>query len=307
MANILVTGGSGRLGGYVSPRLLQDGHDVTDFDSAAHPEVDGPRAAFIRGDLTSLEDCLRALTYSQADTIVHLGALPGPREMIKGRPRWSTAQRAPEDETMRVNTMGTYYLLDAARRLGFVKRIIFASSFYTLGLGNRISDRPFQVDYLPIDEEHPLRPEDSYGVSKVFGEELLRAYVRAYGFTAIAFRLMGVHYPFNDNSDKYGVTPDSAPEHVGGPIVTTYQYVDARDVANACALAVTATGLEEFEAFYLTTDTVYKENTKDLVARVWPDLAGMAASISGTDGIITDAKARQKLGYQPQYSWRKAD
>ncbi|MGH3630164.1 MAG: NAD-dependent epimerase/dehydratase family protein [Sciscionella sp.] len=301
---ILVTGASGRLGGYVTPRLLEAGHDVTDFDSVDHPVVDGPQAAFIKGDLTSLEDCLRALTYSEADTIVHLGALPGPREMIKGRPNWATYQRAPEDETMRVNTMGTYYLLDAARRLGMVKRVVMASSFYTLGLGNRISSDPFAVDYLPIDEDHPLRPEDSYGLSKVFGEELLRAYIRAYGITAVAFRLMGIHFPHNDNSAKYGVTPESRPDHVGGPIVTTYQYVDARDVANACALAVEATGLDPFEPMYLSTDTVYNENTKDLAARVWPDLAEMAANIPGHDGVITDARARKKLGYEPQHSWR---
>jgi len=306
IAKILVTGGSGRLGGYTTPRLLEEGHEVTDFDVVDHPPVTGTRAAFIKGDLTSLEDCLRALTYSEADTIVHLGALPGPREMIKGRARWRTVQVAPEDETMRVNTMGTYYLLDAARRLGSVKKVVFASSFYTLGLGNRIGDDPFVVEYLPIDEEHPLRPEDSYGLSKVFGEELLRAYGRAYGITAVAFRLMGVHYPDNPNSlHKFGVTPDSDPGHVGGPVVTTYQYVDARDVANAIVLAINANGLDPFEAFYLSTDTVYTEPTRSLVARVWPDLDEMAAGIPGTEGIITDAKARKKLGYEPKYSWRE--
>ncbi len=305
MARILVTGDSGRLGGYVTPRLLQDGHEVTGFDTAERPDA-ATEAAFIKGDLTSLEDCLRALAYAQADAVVHLGALPGPREMVKGRPRWTNRQVAPEDETMRVNTMGTYYLLDAARRLGFVKRVIFASSFYTLGLGNRISDEPFVVEYLPIDEDHPLRPEDSYGLSKVLGEEMLRAYARAYGITAVAFRLMGVHYPDNPNSThRFGVRPESQPGHVGGPIGTTYQYVDARDVASACARAVDAEGLDEFEAFYLATDTVYSESTQSLVARVWPDLSGMAAGIEGSDGIVSDAKARKKLGYQPQYSWRR--
>src|SRR4051794_40695448 len=141
MANVLVTGASGRLGRYVSPRLREAGHDVTDFDAVPQPANDDP-APFIKGDLTSLEDCLRAIAYSQAEVVVHLGALPGPREMIK-RPGWVRQQRAPEDETMRVNTMGTYCLLEAARILGTVKQVIFASTFYTLGIGNRISDRPF--------------------------------------------------------------------------------------------------------------------------------------------------------------------
>lgn len=302
MARVLLTGASGRLGRYVSPVLREAGHDVTDFDAVPQPETDDP-APFVMGDLTSLEDCFRALTYSKAEVVVHLGALPAPKEMVQA-PRWRRQQSAPEDVTMRVNTMGTYYLLDAARRLGAVRQVIFASSFYTLGLGNRISDRPFEVDYLPIDEEHPLRPEDSYGLSKVFGEELLRTFGRAYGITAVAFRLMGVHFPHNDNSSRYDVVPVAEPGHAGGPVVTTYQYVDARDVANACVLAIDAPDLDEFEAFYLTTDTAYREETRDLVARMWPDIAALAKDIPGNAGIITDAKARQKLGYVPQHSWR---
>ena len=64
-----------------------------------------------------------------------------------------------------------------------------------LGLGFRISEAPFQVDYLPIDEDHPLRPEDTYSLSKVLDEELLKAFSRAYNIDCIALRLMGVDYP----------------------------------------------------------------------------------------------------------------
>jgi UDP-glucose 4-epimerase len=269
---VLITGASGRLGRYVSARLREAGHEVTDFDAVPQPEQDDP-APFILGDLTSLGDCLRAISYAEAEVIVHLAALPAPREVIKA-PGWSQQQRAREDET--------------------------------LGLGNRISDKPFQVDYLPIDEDHPLRPEDSYGLSKVFGEELLQAYGRAYGIKAVAFRLMGVEFPHAPRH-LVDVTPESSPDHVGGPVVTTYQYVDARDVANACALAIDAVdALDDFEPFYLSTDTQYAEDTTDLVARLWPDLTEMAKSISGTDGVITDARARRKLGYQPEHSWRVA-
>src|SRR5690625_258261 len=304
MMKVLVTGASGRLGPYVSRRLWEAGHEVTGFDAVSPPESEDP-AHFVSGDLTSLEDCLRALTYSEADAIVHLAALPSPLEMIR-KPGWPRRQRGPEDTTMRVNTMGTYYLLDAARRLGTVQQVLFASSYYALGMGNRISGTPFQVDYLPIDEEHPLRPEDSYGLSKMFGEELIEGYARAYGIKGVAFRLMGVSYPHISWSQHYGVTPASDPDHVGGPVNTTYQYVDARDVANACVLALESRAeLGDFEVFYLTTDTEYVEDTVELVARKWPDLAGMAHGIENTDGLITDAKVRRALGYVPQYSWRE--
>ncbi|MDR1392901.1 MAG: NAD(P)-dependent oxidoreductase [Bifidobacteriaceae bacterium] len=304
MTNVLVTGASGALASYVIPRLVAAGYEVTGFDVAPPERLTDPAVRFVQGDLTSLERCLCALAYSEAEIVVHLGALPGPREMVR-RPNWRTRQVAPEDITMASNTMGTYYLLDAVRRLGKAKTVVFASSFYTLGLGNRISDRPFEVEYLPIDEDHPLRPEDSYGTSKLLGEELLRAWVRAYKGRAVALRLMGIDYPFR-NPDHYGEVPESDPTHVGGPVYTTFQYVDARDVAEAVILSIETPGLDEFEAFYITTDTIYQENTADLAARVWPDIAEMAGAIEGTAGIITDAKARRKLGYTPQYSWRNA-
>lgn len=302
MTKVLVTGGSGRLGRYVTGRLVELGHEVTDFDTVDRPWEESAAVPFVKGDLTNVGDCIRALTYSKAEVIIHLAGIPHPTEL---QPERAMVQRLPEDHTMRVNTMGTYCILDAARRFD-VRRVIFASTFYALGLGNRISADPYVVEYLPIDEEHPLRPEDSYGLSKVFGEELLMAYARAYGISGVAFRLMGVDYPHaSRHTPQFGATPESRPNHKGGPLRSTHQYVDARDVANACALALNAEGLEPFEAFYLSTDTTYTENTTDLVKRVWPDLADQAAGIKGTDGIITDAKIRKMLGYKPEYSWRK--
>lgn len=301
MTKVLVTGGSGRLGRYATGRLVELGHEVTDFDAVDRPWEESASVPFVKGDLTLVGDCVRALQYSEAEVIVHLAGIPYPTELHPGR---SMVQRLPEDETMRVNTMGTYCILEAARRFN-VRRVIFASTFYALGLGNKISDDPYVVEYLPIDEEHPLRPEDSYGLSKVFGEELLQTYARAYGISGVAFRLMGVDYPHaSRHARQFGGTPEPRPDHKGGPLRTTHQYVDARDVANACALALDADSLEPFEAFYLSTDTTYVENTTDLVKRVWPDLVDLAAGIEGTDGIITDAKIRRKLGYVPQYSWR---
>src|SRR5690606_33468429 len=137
---------------------------------------------------------------------------------------------------MRVNTMGTYYLMDAARRFG-VKTVVAASSYYVLGLGFRISGRPFQVDYLPIDEDHPLRPEDTYSLSKLMNEETLKAYGLAYGIRTVAFRLNGVDYPSMRDMYRYDIAPEARPNHVGGPVGTTHQYIDPRDAAQAFHLA----------------------------------------------------------------------
>jgi nucleoside-diphosphate-sugar epimerase len=300
--NVLITGGAGGCARYTAAEL-RERYNVTLFDRALpgegmYPwETDLP---FVKGDLTSLSDCMRAITLAQADAIVHLGAIPFNSERQPGQ---QGAQHLAEDETMRVNTMGTFYLMDAARRLG-VKRVVMASTFFVLGLGFRISDNPFIVEYLPIDEEHPLRPEDSYSLSKVLGEEILAAFSRAYGIQTVAFRLMGVDYP-HWRRHSFGVTPEARPE--GMKRFSSFQYVEAEDVALACRLALEAEGLDSFEAFYLATDTTLAGETRPTLERCYPELAPMASGIQGYDGLISIEKARRKLGYEPQHSWRQRE
>ncbi len=301
--NVLITGGAGGCGRYVAAEL-RDKYQVTLFDRETPAQVRDPWETdlpFVLGDLTSLADCMRAITLAQADAIVHLGAIPFNTEHQPLQRSWSNL---PEDETMRVNTMGTFYLMDAARRLG-VKKVAMASTYYVLGLGFRISKTPFIVEYLPIDEEHPLRPEDTYSLSKMLDEEILAAFSRAYDIQTVALRLMGVDYPHRRVPwAKGGDIPEAEPGHVGGPIGTTYQYVDARDVAQACRLSLEVEGLDPFEAFYLSSDTSTVEDTRVVVERLYPDLKEMAANLQGKEGIISIKKAQRKLGYQPRYSWR---
>jgi len=299
--HVLITGGAGGCARWAAAEL-RDKYDVTLFDRVTPDQARTPWETdlpFVVGDLTSLADCMRAITLARAEAIVHLGAIPYNTERQPGQ---AGVPRLPEDETMRVNTMGTFYLMDAARRLG-VKQVVMASTFYVLGLGFRISKKPFVVEYLPIDEEHPLRPEDTYSLSKVLDEEILAAFSRAYDIQTVALRLMGVDYPHAPRH-RFNQTPEAKPGHVGGPIGTTYQYVDARDVALACRLALEANGLEPFEAFYLSTDTSLAEETRVVVERLYPDLRGMAANLHGYEGMISIEKARRKLGYEPRHSWR---
>ncbi len=300
--NVMITGGAGNLARYVAEDLTAHGYQVTLFDRMSPQQVPCPwetELPFVLGDLTSLVDCMRAITLARAEAIVHLGAIPYNTEHQPLQRSWSNL---PEDETMRVNTMGTFYLMDAARRLG-VKQVVMASTFYVLGLGFRISSKPYIVEYLPIDEQHPNTPEDTYSLSKMLDEEILQAFNRAYDIQTVALRLMGVDMPHRP-THKMGQIPEAKPGWVGGPKGTTWQYVDARDVAQACRLSLEVKGLEGFEAFYLSTDTQLAEETRVAVERLYPDLKEMAANLKGYEGIISIEKARRKLGYEPKHSWR---
>jgi nucleoside-diphosphate-sugar epimerase len=320
---ILVTGGSGRLGALLCPFLKEKGYKVTNFDLNP-PPVGSPAAGipFVKGDFCNLGECLRAISLAQADAIVHLGAIPYNTELLPPHALdydpaaysgLRYAQRMPEDSTMRINTMGTFYVYDAARRLG-VKDVVAASSYFTLGIGFRLSGTSYEPAYLPMDELHPSLPEDSYSLSKMLGEEIGRAFARAYGIRSIALRLLGVYFDYLDPSgsgrSRHGApVPQAEGSELDMLNGNTYQYVDARDICNIIDLSLQKIGspeLEPFEPFFVATDTIYKESTRDVIAKRWPRLAEMGAGIEGSDGLISIEKARRLLGYVPQFSWRDA-
>src|SRR6478735_3593936 len=136
---IFFTGGTGKAGRHVAPYLADQGHHVT---NAALVPLGHPSVADLRVDLPEQP------TY---DAVVHFAAVP--RILL-------TSDAA----TYAANVLSTYNVLEAATRLG-VRKIVFASSETTYGIcfaqGER---RPL---YLPVDEEHPTVPEDSYAMSKV--------------------------------------------------------------------------------------------------------------------------------------------
>lgn len=318
--NILVTGGSGRLGNYVCSHLKKQGYNVVSFDVVPSPPDsfnDKEGIPFVQGDLLNLGDCLRAIAYAKPDAIVHLAAITGPTELrtpfgpdYDPARKFGYVQRQPEDNCMKINTMGTFFILDAARRLN-IKNIILSSSYYATGIGGRLSGTSYTPKYLPVDEEHPCDPEASYALSKYLDEEMGKAFVRAYGMNVIALRYMGVFY---ENSEiakkiyKFGIDIENADDKNKGMMVdNTYQYVDARDIANItdlCIQKIGGGGLKSFETFFVSTDTTYKADSSAFVAARWPFLKDLAKNMKGTEGIFSIAKAEKLLGYKPAYSWR---
>ena len=169
--NVLITGGCGRLGRQCYYELHNE-YNITLLDRVApdkqpfpwKPEKD---CKFVMGELTSLEDCMRAILLSKADCILHLAAITHATEV--GR---FVYQREPEDLCWDVNMNGTYYLLEAARRLG-VKKVIFASSYYATGINHNASGMPWEIPSLPVDENQPCQPQDSYSLSKCLNEKMV--------------------------------------------------------------------------------------------------------------------------------------
>jgi len=230
----------------------------------------------------------------------HLGAIPWPVEHPVWREIIPAAKTMPWDETMRVNTMGTYYLLEAAKRAG-VKVVVAVTSNCVLGHGFRISTKPFPLQYLPLDESHPLDFEDSYSLSKHLKEDIMAAYSRSYGLRCYGIRpatIMRLEMQ-QGHAEKYAPPKEWSEWFFG--------YNDVRDVSAAiiqCLEAGLAGKLPPYDNYFINADdTLVLEDSREIVARQHPEWLPYVGNLRGRQAFISTAKAKQAFGWTPQHSW----
>jgi nucleoside-diphosphate-sugar epimerase len=186
---VLFTGGSGKAGKYVVGYLLEQGHRVVNVDLKPldHPDVDNLIADVTdSGQMFNVMSSYAALDELEAgvgvpafDAVVHFAAIP--RILIQ-----------PDNKTFRVNTMGTYNVIEAAVKLG-TKKIVIASSETTYGVC--FSDGQTDPQSLPLEEDYDVDPMDSYGLSKVVNEMTARSFQRRSGSDIYALRIGNVIEP----------------------------------------------------------------------------------------------------------------
>jgi nucleoside-diphosphate-sugar epimerase len=277
MSRVVVTGGAGKAGRAVVRDLLEHGYDVVSVDMLRDPNLaEGQQLVADLADYGQTVDALRG-----ADVVVHLAAIPAPG--LK-----------PDELTFRVNTTSTYNVFAAAALLG-LSRVVWASSETTIGL-------PFERElprYAPIDEEHPLLPESSYALSKVVSEEMARQFSRWNGIPHIGLRFSNVMEP-HDYERFPGFWDDAQLRRWN-----LWGYVDARDVAQSCRLALEAdsSGAEVF--IIAAADTVMTRPSADLMAEVYADVE-LRERVGEFGTLLSIEKARRLLGYEPAFSWRDA-
>jgi nucleoside-diphosphate-sugar epimerase len=273
MAKIVVTGASGKAGRAVVRTLLEHDHDVLAIDVVSPAE---PSAPSLLADLTEYGQTVECL--SGQDAVVHLAAIPA-------------SGIHTEETTFRTNILSTYNIFEAARLLG-LRRVVWASSETILGL-------PFEREqpaYAPIDEDHPAYPESSYALSKVLSEELGRQLHRWTGTPYVALRFSNIMEPHDYESfPSYWDDPSLRRWNLWG-------YVDARDVAESCRLALEAEiGAEHF--IVAAADTVMNRPSRELMAEVYPAVPYQPTA-GDFDTLLSIEKARKLLGYEPRWSWR---
>lgn len=290
---ILFTGGSGKAGRHVVAYLIAAGHRVLNVDLVA---LDLPGVDNLIADITDSGQMFNALSaYAnfdelepgtgapKFDAVVHFAAVP--RILI-----------APDNETYRINTMGTYNVLEAACKLG-IQKVIIASSETTYGVC--FSDGPVDPKVLPLEEDYDVDPMDSYGCSKVVNEVTARSFQRRFGNDIYALRIGNVIEPHEYARDFPGYFADP-----GQRRRIAFSYIDARDLGQIVDLCLNKDGLG-FEVFNAGMDDNSSAlPSAELIARFFPNVP-VSRELGEHEALFSNRKIREVLGFVPQHPWRK--
>ncbi len=274
---VAVTGASGLLGRHVCEALLAAGHRVTGIDTVA-PTMALP--AFLQCDMTRLDDTILALR--GADAVVHAAAIPRPTGRV---PR----------EVFATNVAATYNVVEACVVLG-IERLIYASSFSVIGFP--FNPQPVDLSYLPLDESHPVGPQDSYALSKWLGEEIVETGVRRRAFAAVSLRMPWIQTRESFPRDVVPMRPDRA-----RAAASLWSYLDGSDAGSAFLAAVESRAAGHLRLFLSAADTFMEEATEPLVREAYPDVP-LRGPLPGHSTVIGIAAAHDALGFAPRRSWR---
>jgi nucleoside-diphosphate-sugar epimerase len=299
---ICVTGAAGQAGRAVVRELLEHGYDVAATDIAAtRQDIENDMQ---RADLTDFGQALEALQGSEAtwwpvaaaagqrdgpllealkgvDAVVHLANIPAP------------GISTPAD-TFNANVTMNFNVFMAAARLG-LRRVVWASSETTLGL-------PFEVPprYAPVDEDHYPFPTSTYALSKVASETIAAHIAQWSGISFVALRFSNIMAPADYQQ---------FPSFWGDPTQRKWNlwgYVDERDVAAACRLALSApadavAGSPSF--IIAAADTVMDRPSAELLAHVFPAVR-LTGEVGEFGTLLAIDRARNALGFEPAHTWR---
>jgi UDP-glucose 4-epimerase len=267
---VLVLGSGGLIGAAVVERLQAEGMEVVTFDIAAGQDVlDAPTVR------AAAQGCYAIVN----------AAGGGLRGVEPGR------------GTITLNVTGNWNVLDAARAAG-ATRVVTFSSVNALGVF-RGEAAP---DYLPIDDDHPIRPPTAYGQAKRLVEELCRCFTATTGIATIVFRPPAVVGP--ERHARMQSLRDADPSAEWSPFWEYGAWIDTRDVAFAVLAALQAPGVTHFTGLICADDTSSPVPVRDLARRLLPQVPWRGPEPADPTRVLVRCdRAKQALGWAPRYHW----
>lgn len=289
---ILFTGGSGKAGRHVVAHLVEQGHRVLNLDLTP---AQLPGAYDLTADLTDAGQVFSAMSgitwmdeldsgegVPKFDAVIHFAAI-------------ARIQLRADPECFRINTVSTYNVLEAAVKLR-VPKILFASSETTYGVC--FAHGEVVPQYIPVDEEHPTIPHDSYAMSKVCNEVCGRCFHARSGADIYALRLNNVIEPH-----EYAELAGQWRSDASCRRRNIFAYIDTRDLAHFidCALAADGLGYQVFNV--ANADSSVGAASAELIAKYYSGVPQKRA-LREFETFYSIDKARKMLGYEPQSRWR---
>lgn len=276
---VVVTGGSGHVGQWVVKALRPD-HDVLVFDRNKPPRE--LKARYFLGEHEDLGQVIGAL--AGADAVVHVSGIIGVGVI-------------PNEVLFRTNIIGTFNVHEAAARVG-IRKVVSTSSEAVVGLMYRFGS--LLPRYLPVDEEHPLLPHDSYSLAKFAGEAIARGYAERHGMTTPVLRPAWVVGPEDFAHNPRLTRGEGFPLDRFG----LFAYVDARDLAEAYRLVLESDIVGHDVFFACADDSTTYVPLCELLPRVEPALGNLAVGLTGHSPGLSNAKLKRRVNWHPTHSWR---
>ena len=288
---ILFTGGSGKAGRHVLPWLSQQGYQILNFDRLASEHSHIPT---LLGDITDGSQVFNAMTSHFGFDGYECGHPPGPVDAVVHFAAVPRVLLQPDDETFRVNVMGTYHVIEAAMKLG-IRKVIIASSETTYGVCFAEGDKDYHA--FPLDENYDSDPMDSYGLSKVLNEKTARAFAARFQADLYALRIGNVIEPHEYHR---------FPNFIAQPLLrkrNAWSYIDARDLAQIVHLCLQKNGLG-FQVFNAVNDTITADGPTAEFLKKWCPKTPHARPLTGDEAPLSNRKIREVLGFKEAHNWR---
>jgi UDP-glucose 4-epimerase len=288
---VLFTGGAGKAGRHVLPWLHDQGYQLLNFDLTPfdHPEI-----PTLIGDVTDGAQVFNAMTTHFGTKELSAGQAPGPVDAVVHFAAIPRILIKTDNETFRVNVMGTYNIIEAAMKLG-IGKVVIASSETTYGVCFAEGDKDFHS--FPLEENYDIDPMDSYGLSKVVNERTARAFAARFNRDIYALRIGNVIEPHEyDRFPAFVADPPSRKRNA-------WSYIDARDLGQIVHLCLQKDGLG-FQVFNAVNDTITADQpTAEFLARWCPGVP-VTRPLIGNEAPLSNRKAREVLGFTERHNWR---
>jgi UDP-glucose 4-epimerase len=289
---VLVTGGAGFIGSNIVDGLIKKGHKaiVVDNLSTGKKENLNEKAEFYQFDIID-QELEKVFEENSITHVIHHAAQVDVQHSIKD-PLFDAHN----------NILGTINLLEISKEYE-VEKIIYASSAAVYG----------EPDYLPVDEEHPIKAMSPYGITKHTPEHYIKMYSKLYDLKYTIFRYSNVYGPRQEPKGEGGVVSIFVDKMLAEerPVIfgdgeQTRDFIHVYDIVKANLLA-----LDKGDNILINISTESRDSVNDLVDYLNEILPYSLEAINekAREGDIlhsslANGKAKELLGWTPDYDLR---